>query len=60
MIGSRIANEKKIKNIQTFEQMQVSAIAHVSHDDFYRDKLMTFLTLNQGKNLPIFTLVGLI
>ena len=22
--------------------------AHVSHDDFYRDKLMTFLTLNQG------------
>ena len=29
-----------------------------AHDDFCGDKLMTFLTLNQGSNLPIFTLIG--
>ena len=34
--------------METFEQKQVSATMNVSHDDFYRDKLMIFLTLSQG------------
>ena len=44
------ATHNKHSNVQKYEHWNKNnpvQLAHVSHADFYRDKLMTFQTLNQ-------------